>query len=408
MTVSTIILYCILFASLYFQIFLLLTFLDRKKKPAENNTLNNASLPAVTIAVPCFNEEATLTSTVLSLLALNYPKDKLTVMVVDDGSADGTFAVATALSKKYPQVEVYRQENGGKYTVLNFALSKCTTPFFGCLDADSFVHPEALLRIMQCFTEDMSAITPAIVVHEPKNILQKIQKMEYNLGVFVRHTFSLLNALQVTPGPFSIFRKKVFETIGGYKHAHNTEDMEIALRMQAHKLKIGNCPNAYVYTVTPPTLRKLYRQRVRWVTGFLKNALDYKFLFFKKEYGNLGVLTLPFAVFSIITALYFTVLAVIELVKYVSEKYLEISIIGLQFNPSFDWFFLNTEMVALLTLVALAGSVAVLLIGKRMAEGNIRLSADFFYFIFLYGFIPPFWLTKSLYNVLLSKRTTWR
>ena len=97
---------------------------------------------------------------------------------------------------------------------------------------------------------------------------------------------SLVNAIHVTPGPFSIFRKEVFDKIGKYKHAHTTEDIEIALRMQKHHMKIENAPDAYVYTNTPKTVKSLYKQRKRWIYGFIQNALDYRGLFFKKKYGT--------------------------------------------------------------------------------------------------------------------------
>ena len=113
-----------------------------------------------------------------------------------------------------------------------------------------------------------------------------------------------MGALYVTPGPFSIFRKKVFDDLGNYRHAHNTEDMELAMRMQAHHYKIVNCHKAYVHTIAPYNLHHLYKQRLRWTYGFLKNALDYRFLFFKKKYGNLGLFIMPLATFSIFSAVY--------------------------------------------------------------------------------------------------------
>ena len=82
-----------------------------------------------------------------------------------------------------------------------------------------------------------------------------------------------LGGIHVTPGPFSIFRKKVFDELGPFRKAHNTEDQEIALRMQEHGYRIEHCVDAYVYTVSPNTVGKLYRQRLRWVYGFIKMRL---------------------------------------------------------------------------------------------------------------------------------------
>ena len=89
-----------------------------------------------------------------------------------------------------------------------------------------------------------------------------------------------------------------------FKHAHNTEDMEIALRLKSHGYKIRNQWNAYVKTLAPNTFKKLYKQRVRWSYGFIKNAMDYKHLFFNKKYGEIGVLTLPFYTVALFSAVF--------------------------------------------------------------------------------------------------------
>src|SRR5690606_33425680 len=139
-----------------------------------------------------------------------------------------------------------------KYTALNLGLQHVDTDLVGCLDADSFVHPEALNRIVPYFDKkDVMAVTPAIKIHEPRSLLQIVQKVEYSWGIFLRKMLSYLGAIYVTPGPFSIFRTAVFKKLGGYKHAHFTEDFEIALRMQSHSMKIANAHDAHVYTVAP-------------------------------------------------------------------------------------------------------------------------------------------------------------
>ena len=97
MDFSTILLYTSIFCGLYFQIFLLVTFFesDEKKKPvAKNKSVIAAALPTVSIIVPCWNESKTVERTLISLLNLEYPKEKLSVLVVDDGSKDDTYTVA--------------------------------------------------------------------------------------------------------------------------------------------------------------------------------------------------------------------------------------------------------------------------------------------------------------------------
>ncbi|MEK9201490.1 MAG: glycosyltransferase family 2 protein, partial [Patescibacteria group bacterium] len=228
-------------------------------------------------------------------------------------------------------------------------------------------------------------------------------------GVFLRKILSCMGAIYITPGPFSIFRREIFEKLGNYKHAHHTEDLEFALRMQKNHYKIVNAHNAHVYTVAPKTLRSLYVQRLRWTYGFLKNAQDYRSLFFKKEYGDLGLFVLPMATVTIFTALYGVGSFIFNWSANMFEEITKIQTIGMHIpNFEFDWFFLNTN-VSFLVMVTLSSlTIILLLIGKKLAEGNVAVSKDLIYFLFFYPFIAPLWLTRAVYNVVASRKISWR
>jgi cellulose synthase/poly-beta-1,6-N-acetylglucosamine synthase-like glycosyltransferase len=291
--ISETIMHVFIFLSVYVQIFFLITLLENHKKIIRREgKINLKEYPAVTIVVPIFNEEHTVQNTVNSLLSLNYPQDKLNIFLINDGSTDGTSRVIDEFSK-YSNVRIFHKENGGKFTALNLGLEESQTQFFGCLDADSFAHSESLVRLMSYFEKDTSlmAVVPSVTVHNSKNFIQNAQVAEYYMGVYFKKMLGFLRAIDVTPGPMTIFKKQVFNELGGYRHGHNTEDMEIAYRMQRHSYKIEHCNDAYVYTNTPSTLKKLYKQRLRWIFGFLNNTIDYRDVLFRKKYGNFGFFT---------------------------------------------------------------------------------------------------------------------
>ncbi len=404
--------YFFLFLSLYFEVFLLITYFERRLDMKFETARGKSKIkkyPTVTVMVPCWNEEKTICKTIHSLLYLNYPKAKLKIMIIDDGSTDNTWNVVQKF-KNNSQIEMYQKENGGKYTALNFGLSKVTSELVGCLDADSYVDKEALKNIVVYFENKKTmAVTPSVKVWKPKTIIQHIQRVEYGWGIFLRKMYSYMNALYVTPGPFSIFRREVFEKLGGYRHAHNTEDMEMAVRMQSNHFEIANAQNAFVYTVAPDTVRKLYKQRLRWTYGFIKNSIDYKKLFFKKEYGTLGVYVLPMATLSLVSALYLACLSLYGFASSASKIFTKISVVGLQWpHWNFDWFYLNTEVIALASVVAFLGSITILLISRKMSDGKVSVGLDMIYFLTLYVFIVPFWISKAMFNAAFSVKTKWR
>ncbi len=400
-----------LFVSLFFEIFLLLTFLESKGWQKKNNPLKHADLPTATIIVPCFNEETSIFGTIESLLALDYPKEKLNIMVVDDGSTDNSWNLIQKY-KSNSQIILHHKENGGKHTALNLALSKSKSDIIGCLDADSFVNPDALKKIVQYFADqEIMAVVPSIKVLNPKNVLEKIQAIQYGWGVFMRKTLSHLDALYVAPGPFSIFRKEVFEKIGPYREAHNTEDCEIALRMQKHHLKIANCHDAFIYTVVPKRLKALYKQQLRWLYGTLKNVIDYRGLFMKKGYGDLGFLVLPVVFISALSGLFITILFLTRTSIHIGQWFNNWKSINFTFSwPNLDlsWFYIKTDFHLIIALVALLIAIATILTGRKLAGEKIRPSLDIFYFLIIYPLIAPLWLFKAVFNILISKKTSWR
>ncbi|MPL87246.1 hypothetical protein SDC9_33245 [bioreactor metagenome] len=413
-----IVVYIVSFFSLYIQIYFLIVFLENR------NNINihrepmrlfekDSDYPAVTVVVPAYNEGESVAITTESLLKLNYPKDKLNLILVDDGSKDNTWEVMQRY-KDHPQIKIFTKPNGGKFSAQNLALDNTTTPFLGCLDSDSAVHPEALNRIMTYFMEDpkIMAVAPTIVSSKEENIIQKAQKTEYEMQIYMKKMMSLVNAIHVTPGPFSIFRKEVFDKIGKYKHAHTTEDIEIALRMQKHHMKIENAPDAYVYTNTPKTVKSLYKQRKRWIYGFIQNALDYRGLFLRKKYGNIAFINLPIS-FMLLFSVFFLVISILRSIyEFIKTQSLTISAVGInlsQYTPKLklDPFFFNTSALMFISISLWALVFFSLYMSHRMLYGKSKINLSIIWFFLIYTLLAPFWVIKAMFNALRNYEASW-
>lgn len=411
--ISDQIFYGIMFFSVYVQIFFLFTFFENRKKILSKNPLGVATTtytPSITIIVPCYNEERSIGKTMNSLLALDYPKDKLEIMVVDDGSKDKTWEIVQAY-KDHPQVKLFTKPNGGKFTALNFALERINSEFFGCLDADSTVDPDALTKMMRYFEVDKEtmAVIPVAVVSTPNTLVQKGQKIEYYLSAFYKKIFSVIGGLYVTPGTLPIYRKLVTDKIGGFKHGHNGEDAEIAFRMQANHMKIVQCHEVVVYTIPPATAKVLYKQRVRWVTSFLANTIDYRKLIFRKKYGNFGMFSLPSAVIPMFAFIFIYSRGAYNLFDYLVQKVVKFKTVGFDLAaPSFDPFFLSSSSFFMIVVLCYVMILACLAIGMKMVDGKVRFTWEIFCYFAIYLLLSPFWMINSIYNATLSRQTTWR
>ena len=403
--------YPFLFMSMFFQVLLLVSFFENKKKIDDEKYHTITKYPTVSVAIPCWNESKTIGGTIESLLNLDYPKDKLKIYVVDNNSTDDTHKVALSYQEQYREIiEVMVETEQGKHNAVNKALAASRSDYFGCLDADSFVAPHALERIIAYFDSnpDVMAVTPCIHIKHPKTFIQRMQAIEYLMGVFLRKSYGQLDAIQVTPGPFSIFKKEVFEIIGPYRKAHNTEDFEITLRMHKHNLRIANSHKALVYTVGPATPSGFFHQRLRWARGFLENSLDYKELFFNRKYGNFGMFTLPMAFLFVFYGLYAAIFSLFSIENILNESLTRWSTVGIHPRlPTFDPFYINTNMMSFLVMIVLTMFLTGLYISNSLTDDRQQFYKNFPIFFFLYPLFVPLFLGRAVFDTFFKQKNTW-
>ncbi len=408
----TIIFYCFTFLSMYVQVFLLITFFEKRKHiKYQTETITRKHWPTATVVVPCWNEERTIAKTVQSLLSVDYPKHRLAIFLIDNGSTDSTWRIMKRF-EKYPQVKIFQEATQGKHYAMNLGITKATSTYVGCLDADSFVHPQALKRIMTYFdNQEVMAVSPSVIVNNPVSFIQRAQKVEYEMSVYIKKVLGLIGAIHVTPGPFSIYRRKVFIDLGLYRKAHNTEDMEIAYRMQKHHYRIEQCQDAYVYTETPKTIRKLYKQRLRWIYGFINNTLDYRSLLFRPKYGDFSFFTVPSGIASTVAVPFLIGYTLWQIGSFFATKVqavIDSNGAVLAHPGDFSWFYISIGTPLLLTFFLYAFVTAAIFMGQRIRERKPTFSWNILSFIFIYSIISPVWLIAAIYNTIFTRKAAWR
>ncbi len=403
--------YCVMFCSVFVQVYFLITFFEHRKKilKPHGRFPELSDYPGLTVIVPCYNEERSIGKTLDSLLVVDYPKDKLSVIVVDDGSTDSTWEKVQAY-KDVPQIMLIHKENGGKFTALNLALGHVKTPYFSCLDADSTVESDVLKKIMPYFHDkETMAVIPSAIITRPESIVEHAQKAEYNMSVFFKKVFSLIGGLHVTPGTLPVYRKEVVDKIGGFRYGHNGEDMEMAFRMQKNQMKIVQCHEARVYTIPPKTVKVLYKQRVRWISAYLGNLVEYRSMLFRPKYGNFAWFTLPSSFISIIAVLVVFFLGTVNIVRFIINRVVEWNTVGYSMG-SLKIDFSNWTITSFMAIIALSYILVIicLYIGNLLSEGKARFSPNIFSYVLLYSVIAPLWLMQAVFNTIFSRKTSWR
>jgi poly-beta-1,6-N-acetyl-D-glucosamine synthase len=421
---TSVIVWIAYFIGLYFTIFQLYAFLERYEffmKESKNSHLRRPiRFPKVSVIIPAFNEASTIKECILSVANLNYPKDKLEILVINDGSTDNTREIASEVARtlKTPKIKVISQENFGKGNAVNHGLSECSGEFFACLDSDSFVQKETLQRMLYVFEqqgEKVAIVTPAMKIFNPTSMIQKFQRIEYLITLLFNRVLSQFDALYVAPGPFSLYRTDVIRKLGGFDEHNITEDQEIGYRAQHNDYKLKHCFDAYVYTSSPKTIPQLFKQRSRWWRGSIMNFFKYKYIFLNPKYGHLGIFQLPAISFGFFTVFLVTSFFIKYTILPWIRKLQELSLTGFDlptllrsFSLSFDLFSYDFGKFFLIASL-LAVSVSMFYLAHKSGRESFFRHGFVYlplYFLFYYLLLSFIYVTAAL-QLLITRKDKW-
>lgn len=249
--------------------------------------------PAVSVIVPAFNEARVIERTIESLLASEYPD--LEIIVVDDGSTDGTFELAQEKFAGDDRVLVFKKENAGKAEALNFGWRTAAGEIIIALDADTMFTPGTIAALAHRFADEkIGAVAGNAKVGNRINIVTKWQALEYVTSQnFDRRAFASLNCITVVPGSVGAWRRNVLDETGGFSTDTLAEDQDLTIQVRKLGYKIGYEEAAVGLTEAPDTLRDLARQRFRWSFGTLQCMWKHKDSLLDPRYGTLGFVAMP-------------------------------------------------------------------------------------------------------------------
>jgi cellulose synthase/poly-beta-1,6-N-acetylglucosamine synthase-like glycosyltransferase/peptidoglycan/xylan/chitin deacetylase (PgdA/CDA1 family) len=229
----------------------------------------------VSIIVPAYNEAAGIAATVRSLHATRYP-GALEIIVVDDGSADDTAAIARGLA--LPGVRVVSQPNAGKAAALNTGLALARYPIAVLIDGDTVFEEFTVARLVAPFADPaVAAVSGNTKVGNRRGILGRWQHIEYVIGFNLdRRMFDVLGCMPTVPGAIGAFRRQVVAAAGGVSGDTLAEDTDLTMAVCRAGHRVAYVEDAYAWTEAPGSLRQLWRQRYRWCYGTLQAMWKHK------------------------------------------------------------------------------------------------------------------------------------
>jgi cellulose synthase/poly-beta-1,6-N-acetylglucosamine synthase-like glycosyltransferase/peptidoglycan/xylan/chitin deacetylase (PgdA/CDA1 family) len=279
----------------------------RRRSRARYET--NLPVLPVSIIIAAYNEEKVIRRTVETLLNSTYPF--LELVVVDDGSTDGTAVEIETMMLHDPRIRLVSQPNRGKWAALNNGTAQARGDILVTLDADTIFTPDTVANLVRQFASDpdgrLGAVAGVVRVgNRERNLLTRWQGLEYLTQIGIeRSAYAQLGAVPIIPGACAAWRKAAVMEVGGYSHATLAEDCDLTLSLHQAHWRVSQDDQALAYTEAPDHIDALLAQRIRWTFGTLQAIFKHRNMLLRRRYGWLGMAVLPYMMASVLVPIVF-------------------------------------------------------------------------------------------------------
>ncbi|MEU0692023.1 glycosyltransferase [Streptomyces uncialis] len=250
-----------------FGLMLLLSFLHARKVRRRGFSWGPPVTGPVSVLVPAYNEAKCIENTVRSLMDSDHP---IEIIVIDDGSSDGTARIVEDL--RLPNVRVVRQLNAGKPAALNRGIANARYEIIVMMDGDTVFEPSTVRELVQPFGDPgIGAVAGNAKVGNRDSLIGAWQHIEYVMGFNLdRRMYDLLRCMPTIPGAVGAFRRSALERVGGMSDDTLAEDTDITMAMHRDGWQVVYAEKARAWTEAPESVQQLWSQRYRWSYGTMQ------------------------------------------------------------------------------------------------------------------------------------------
>jgi len=251
--------------------------------------LDYSYLPLISIIIPTYNEAATIEDKIKNTLGLNYPPDKIEIIVIDSASTDGT----PDKVESNERVKLIKQtERLGKSAALAEVFKIISGKIVVITDADALLDRDALVKSLPYLADNkVGAVTgKQILVNPNEAIYQKSEQSYRDLFDMIRSAESRLGSTMIFNGPFMAFKREVLEAP---RQNSVADDTEMAIQVIKKGYRALYVADALFYENIPQSDKSRIKQKERRAQGLIQSFWWHRDMLFNKKYGIFGTLIFP-------------------------------------------------------------------------------------------------------------------
>jgi hyaluronan synthase len=347
--------------------------------------------PRVAIVMPAFNEEAAIARSLRSLLAVDYPADKLEIVAIDDGSTDATLAELRAVEHEAAgRVRVIAfPENRGKRAAMAAGIRATDAEIVAFVDSDSVLEPDALSKLVQAFADPRvgAVCGHADVLNVQATWLTKMQAVRYYVAFRVcKAAESIFGAVTCCSGCFSAYRREAI-----MPRLEWWEDQRFLGRPSTFgdDRSLTNCvlrtwrvvyhAEAVAHTIVPDNFSQFMKQQTRWKRSWTRESLLVAGFMWRKH---------PIAALAVYVGMVLPLLAPISALRAIA------------FHPLFEGH--GAPFLYLVGIYSMALVYSLYYALRRRDYGPLWLFGVAFVFFYL-----AFLIWQTYYAILTARSSSW-
>lgn len=284
---------------LVFEIILFASYTGLMYVSSRKNRLHeNCTLPKVTIIIPMYNEEKIIQAKINNSSLLDYPGDKLNIILLDDHSNDNSRRISLEGIKQTSQnIEMIEsQGNKGKANALNWIFPFINSDITVISDADAFLKEDSIRHLVNHYTDpDIGGATGKIVIISDRARISKSQEDSYRLYYDIwRAGESNIYSVSICNGPLMSFRTEILKKIKIDPDAY-ADDSDLLFKVIRSGYRVIYVPEAIVYEPVPLSLKGRTIQKMKRINGLRKVYFRNLDMLGK---GIFGTIIYPFALLT--------------------------------------------------------------------------------------------------------------
>lgn len=363
------------------------------KGEAKNCSSKEGKLYSFSIIVPIKNEEKVIGRLLDALLRLRYPKDKMEIIIVEDGSTDGSLNISMKYVEKSSGLikVLHKPTSNGKPSALNYGIKHASGEIIAVFDADNVPEPDILINVCKYFKDPKVAAVQGrtLSINQDENMLTKLisyeEAVSYEAYLRGKDVLELFVHLK---GSCQFIRRDILKQIGGFREVLS-EDMELSARLTEKGYCIKYAPDVRSWQETPSNVRQLFKQRTRWFRGTVEVAVKYGRLMIKPSRKNIDAETTLSGPFILIASI----------LTYFAGLYT--STANSNFN-AFFYFLMQLSVVGTSVMLIVCG-LALAYISKPRKLTNLLWLP----FIYIYWSLQSFIALYAVLLILLRRPQRW-